>query len=506
MLEAESRTSSPSAGELSEKERLRERKAVRKLDYAVLPIMTMFYLLSFLDRANIGNARVAGLQKDLGLTDHQYQICVTVLFVPYIFAELPANLLLRKIGPGLLMPTLLTIWGVIVTLQGLVTSYAGLVTVRAVLGLVEGPMFPGIVLFLSGFYTRAELSLRVAVFFSSASLSGAFSGLLAAAIMNMDGVGNKPGWAWIFILEGLFSVCVGIAGFFLVPSTPRDVLFLTEEEKDILVRRLEVDRPSINPADHFSFKEVFRSVLSPHVIMVFICFYMIGTTLYGLGLFLPSLVNQLGFSPVKSQLLSVGPFAAGFFVTLISAFFSDRYNARAIPTAMISALAVIGFSMYLRAENKYVAYGSMFFCVPGVYATAPVVSAWMSNNSEPYYRRATSIAVGFIATNSVKPNHKPRDASLTIVFKGGITSTWLYPTKEGPKFTRTTILNLVFSTLIIVGAGLNAVYLTRLNARKQKDRAKILAPYLESGDVKGDGGMRAWMELGDRHPDFRYTI
>ncbi len=115
------------------------------------------------------------------------------------------------------------------------------------------------------------------------------------------------------------------------------------------------------------------------------------------------------------------------------------------------------------------------------------------------------------------------ETSLTVVVKGGITSTWLYPTKQGPRFTRTTILNLVLydvsplntlpasdclssSALIIVGAGLNAVYLTRMNARKQKDRAKILAPYMEGSDVKGDGGMRAWMELGDRHPDFRYTI
>ncbi|KAK1223469.1 hypothetical protein PQX77_013658 [Marasmius sp. AFHP31] len=95
-----------------------EKRAVRRMDMAVLPIMTMYYLLSFLDRANIGNARVAGLQKALHMTDHQYQICVTVLYVPYICAELPANLLLRKLTPSLVMPTLLTAWGLIVTFQG----------------------------------------------------------------------------------------------------------------------------------------------------------------------------------------------------------------------------------------------------------------------------------------------------------------------------------------------------------------------------------------------------
>ncbi|KAF9480332.1 MFS general substrate transporter [Pholiota conissans] len=467
-----------------------ERKAVRKMDYTLLPVMAMFYLLSFLDRSNIGNARVAGLQKDLHMTDRQYQICITVLYVPYIAAELPANLLLRKVGPRLVMPTLLTIWGVMVTLQGLVTSYGGLVTVRALLGLVEGPMFPGIVLYLSGFYTRRELSLRIALFFSSASLSGAFSGLLAAAIEKMHGVGGRPGWAWIFILEGLFTVIMGLLGFWLVPSTPRQSKFLTSEQKELIMARLERDRPSIQPSDKFSFYEVFQSLRSPHVIAVFVMFFMVGTNLYGLALFLPSIVNQLGFPAGKSQLLSVGPFGAGFFVTLFSAYWSDRYQSRGIATAMIAVLAVAGYALYLGAKEKFVAYGALYLMVPGIYATAPVMAAWMANNSEPYYRRATSVAFGFIATNS-----------------GGILSTWRFPTKEGPRFRKTTIMNLVFSIIILVGSVLNMLYLKRKNKAKAQPgyRERMLAKYTTDEKVT-DGGVEAWMELGDRHPDFVYAL
>jgi MFS family permease len=133
--------------------------------------------------------------------------------------------------------------------SGLVTSYAGLAIVRAFLGLIEGPMFPGIVLYLSYFYTREDLAVRVAFFFSTASvskrptkkiwshltsiqLSGAFSGLLAAGIENMNGMGGKAGWSWIFILEGIFSVLIGIIAFFLIPSSPRDSKFLTDAEKE----------------------------------------------------------------------------------------------------------------------------------------------------------------------------------------------------------------------------------------------------------------------------------
>ncbi|KIM78028.1 hypothetical protein PILCRDRAFT_76059 [Piloderma croceum F 1598] len=465
-----------------------ERNAVRKLDYTIIPLMAMFYLLSFLvSTTHIGNARVAGLQKDLHMTDQQYQICITVLFVPYMAAELPANLLLRRIGPKIMMPALLTLWGIIVTLQGLVTSYEGLVTVRAFLGLVEGPMLPSIVLYLSGFYTRKELSLRVALFFSSASLSGAFSGLLAAAIQKLDGIGGKAGWAWIFILEGLFTVVMGIASFFLVSSTPRDSKFLTDSEKDIIERRLARDRPSISPTDKFALKEIFGFLTSPHVILLVILFFMIGTTLYGLALFLPSIVSQLGFSDTRTQLLSVGPFAASFCFTLISAYLSDRYETRAIPIAIISTIAVVGYAVYLSTTNKYVAYGSLYLTVPGVYATAPIISAWMANNSEPYYRRATSIALGLVSTNI-----------------GGILTTWSFPTKEGPRFTKTTVMNLVFCTIVVLGSSANAIFLIRMNTLKQRRRGEILAPYVD--DKNPDGGVRAWTELGDKHPDFRYIV
>ncbi|KAF8815171.1 MFS general substrate transporter [Phlegmacium glaucopus] len=475
----------------SEHELQLERQAVRKLDYIILPMMTMFYFLLYLDRTNIGNARVAGLQKDLHLTDEQYQICLSVFYVPYIAAELPSNLLLKRVGPRLLMPSLLAMWGTIVTLQGLVTSFGGLLTVRVFLGLVEGPMFPGILLYLSGFYTRKELSLRIALFYSAASLSGAFSGLLAAAIVKMNGIGGRPGWSWILILEGLFSVVIGLIAFFVVPSTPRDSKFLTEHQKDIIMNRLERDRPSMKQIHIFSLKEVLRSLTSPHVIMVFIMFFFAGAMLLGLAFFLPSIVLQLGFSPEKTQLLSVGPFATGFFVTIASAFWSDRYKTRGIPAALISVLAVAGYALYLSAENKYTSYGALYLMVPGVYAPIPVLAAWMANNSEPHYRRATSVALGIMAANS-----------------GGILSTWIYPSKEGPKYRKATTTNLVFSILIIVGCLLNMAYLSWRNKVKKRPgvRAKLLEKY-SAGDKEGDdGSLEAWMDLGDRYPDFVYTL
>ncbi|KAF5377027.1 hypothetical protein D9757_007751 [Collybiopsis confluens] len=483
-----------------------ERQAVRRMDLYILPIMSMFYFLSFLDRSNIGNARVAGLEKSLNMTDYQYEICITVLYVDSLkfataedWPKISDARSIDNVGSHGRTPRLVL---------GVVTSFAGLVTVRAFIGAVEGPMFPGIVLYLSTFYTRKELATRVAVFFSTASLSGAFSGLLAAAIVKMNGIGGRPGWAYIFILEGSFSILMGLLGFLLVPSTVHELRFMTPEMKELLIRRLARDNPSATTdQDKFSFREVARSLKSPHVLIIFAMFYFSGTLLFGQALFLPSIVNQLGFSPNRTQLLSVGPFATGFLVTLVVSTWSDRMKSRAVPTMMISLLALAGFSLYLGtlfplsevpptyplsigSTAKFTRYGSLFLTVPGIYAAVPAISAWMSNNSEPHYRRATSIALGFIATNA-----------------GGITSTWLFPSKEAPNFRRATIINITFSLLIILGAGLNAFYLDYMNKQKIKNRDQILAPYnLESDDVKRTNATRAWVELGDRHPDFKYTL
>jgi len=260
---------------------------------------------------------------------------------------------------------------------------------------------------------------------------------------------------------------------------------LNDEEKDALVRRLEADRVVLRTHDSFTFKEVIRSLTSIHVILVFIMFFLLGTTLYGLALFLPTIVAELGFSPNDTQLLSVGPFVAGFIATMVTAYFSDRYNQRAIPVILISILSVVGFGMYLGTSNKWVAYGSMYLSVPGIYAAIAPLIAWMSNNSEPHYRRATSIAIGFVATNS-----------------GGILSTWRFPTKEGPRYTKTTIMDLIFEIIVIFGAIINVIYLRYKNKEKIRRRDEILAPYAEMEE----GDKRAWLELGDKHPDFVYTL
>ncbi|KAH9453467.1 hypothetical protein Pst134EA_024339 [Puccinia striiformis f. sp. tritici] len=480
-------------GKLSS-ERL-ERSALWKLDLTVIPIVAMFYFLSFLDRSNLGNARIAGLQSSLGLTDHQYSIALTVTYIPYIVAEIPANLLLKKLGPNYFLPGIVTCWGLITTLQGFVRSYSGLIAARFFLGLVEGGMFPAIVLYLSFFYTRRELQIRIALFFSAASLSGAFSGLLAYGIIRLDGTGDLPGWSWIFIIEGLFTFFWGVISFFIFPASIEANKYLKPSEKAILKARLARDRPMADDAlDRFSFAEVLASLKSPHVLLNVVSLFMSGTVLYSQAYFQPTIVNSLGYSTSRSQLMSVPPFVVAFVVMIVTAYISDKYCTRGLVTIGCSLIGMIGFILFHVAHEDQTSlkYGSLFISLAGVYSTIPPLSAWQSNNSECHYRRASSIALGFIASNL-----------------GGILSTWMFPQSEKPGYRTGTLLSLAFCVGMVITVTCNLIWLKSANRSKIINREKILKDYPTHDQLSHPENTRvrqqAWADLGDRHPDFKYT-
>lgn len=451
-----------------------ERTAWRKLDIYILPIATMFYLMSFLDRSNIGNARVAGLQKDLGMSNTQYSMALTVTYIPYIAAEMPSNLLLKTVGPHLMLPTMVMLWGLVTTMQGLVTTYHGLLVCRFFLGLLEGGVFPGLVLYLSLFYPRERLNSRVATFFASSSLSGAFSGLLAAAIIHLNGKKGRPGWAWIFILEGIFTFLFALGAYFFMPGSVTGARFLSQREKDYVLSILREDGAlsENEPDDRFSWIEVIQAFKSVQTWLTAPPLFFLGTTLYGLAYFEPTIVQSLGYSGSHAQLMSVPPFAVAWAVMMIFAFISDRYRARGVINIFASVLGVIGFSIFYATKTHAGRYASLFFSITGVYLIAATLTTWVANNSAPATRRATCIAIAFILTNS-----------------GGILATWLLGSlSPAPDYVSATKTFIIMCVLSVVFCAANLVYVVRENSRKALLRQQMS----KQDEPKGLGDRSAW--------------
>lgn len=209
------------------------------------------------------------------------------MYVPYIIFELPSNLIIRKVGPARLIPLLLTIWGMVSCVQGTVRDKTGLYINRAFLGLVEAGVLPGLSVYLSFFYTPREMQLRQALYFSGASLSGSFNGLLAVAIGELGGRRGIAKWSWVMIIEGAFTTLFGIIAFFIMPNSINNAWWLTEAQRDLGRRRLALARhPDLDavgektgdvgatsrdglPDEAFSWSEVLRAFTDPFVWLMF---------------------------------------------------------------------------------------------------------------------------------------------------------------------------------------------------------------------------------------------
>jgi hypothetical protein len=177
-----------------------EKKLVRKIDLFLMPTIWLMYLMSYMDRTNIGNAKIAGMNEDLHLSSTQYSMALVIFFISYVFFEVPSNLILAKTRPSIFLPTIMGLWGIVTCCMAVVKDYNHLLVLRFVVGVLESGFAPGILLIISSWYKREEQSKRFAVYISAAVLSGAFGGLLAGSITShLDGSHGLEGWRLVVL-------------------------------------------------------------------------------------------------------------------------------------------------------------------------------------------------------------------------------------------------------------------------------------------------------------------
>lgn len=195
--------------------------------------------VNYLDRINVSNARIAGLQEDLGMTDTVWSAGISTFYVGYLVGQLPGNLWLARVRPSLLLPGMMIGWSICTICMPAVTSGAGFCVVRFMTGLCEAPFFPGITLMTSSWYTKAENPMRMAIWHAGNTISNIISGFLAAGILHhMGGIAGLYSWQWFFIIEGAVSILVGVVAFFILPDWPENTRWLTQEEREMAQYRV----------------------------------------------------------------------------------------------------------------------------------------------------------------------------------------------------------------------------------------------------------------------------
>jgi MFS family permease len=371
---------------------------VTRIDLRVIPFLCILYLLAFLDRVNIANAKSFSLTNDLNLTGVQYNTALTMFFIPYIIFEIPSNIFLKRLRPNVWLSLCMFLFGLVSICQGLVTSYGGLLTTRFFLGLFESGMFPGSFYLIGMWYKRSEAQRRYSFFFSSTTLAGAFGGLLASAIGKMDGMRGYHGWRWIFILEGCLTCIVAVIFFFFIPSFPEDAKWLTEEERNYIRARLQVDQGRSAAERKITLRDVGRVFKDYKIYIGGLMYFGLIVPAYGYAFFAPSIIATYGYSPIRTQLFSVPPWACAFAFAMIIAFLSDKFKHRFLFALIPICVSITGFGILITVHNNYhLEYAALFLVTMGTYSAMPVIVCWFNMNLGGHHRRAVGIAwqVGF---------------------------------------------------------------------------------------------------------------
>ncbi|KAF7164165.1 hypothetical protein CNMCM5623_008855 [Aspergillus felis] len=305
------------------------RRLLRKVDLHLLPFLVVMYLLNFLDRNNLSQARLGTLEKDLGMAGTDFNLATSILFVGYLLMQLPSNLLLTRVKPSWLLGGAMAIWGIISACQAAATSFKGLVLARFFLGFVEAPFFPGAIMLMSSWYTRQELGHRIAWFYAGSSLANAFGGLIGAGVLgNLDGVHGIAGWRWLFIIEGSITVGVSLFSTVFLPNYPATTSWLDETEQAYAQWRLINDAGEADDTNAVSIRDALAMVLRDRRIYLFILLQHSSLLSQTFQYFFPTIVKTLGYGSIETLLITAPVWIATFLVSLFVTWTSGRTNDR----------------------------------------------------------------------------------------------------------------------------------------------------------------------------------
>ncbi|KAF8953348.1 MFS general substrate transporter [Flammula alnicola] len=459
-----------------------EKQLLRKLDWILIPLFMLIYGLNFIDRTAVGNAKIAGLEKDLGMEGFDFNIALTVFYIFYFLADIPSNLIMKRVG-SIWIAVLVTLFGAVSLASAFIKTYRQLLATRVLLGLAEGGTLSALVYLMARYYRRKELVLRTGLFFGLApTLAGAFGGLLASGLLSVDNIGIVKSWRKIFFVEGLITTSVGLLLFITIPDDPLTSRILTKTERELSIARLNAD--AVVKTDGKKEPTSIKLILQSFNIWTTVCavaYMFVNISFQGLSLFLPTVVSSLGkYTVVQAQLRSVPPFALATVWVLVVISWSFIAKQRAIPVICTMLLQVVGYAIAVGTKNPHARYAACFLCVTGSTPGGPMFLIWGTDNAAPDTMRA-------VATAAI-----PALGAI-----GSLIAVWTYLPSDAPNFHKGNSLNLATGCTVVLMATFGALYLRRENAKRDRGERDYRLEGKTEEEIKN---------LGYLHPKFRYQI
>ncbi|KAH7309691.1 major facilitator superfamily domain-containing protein [Stachybotrys elegans] len=416
-----------------------DKKLLRKVDARLMPTLVIMYLLNFLDRSNLAQARQGTLEEDLGMRGTDFNLATSIFFVGYLLMQLPSNLLLTRVRPSLYLSASCCLWGVVSTCNAAADSFAHLVVIRFFLGFVEAPFFPGAVFLMSSWYTRAELTRRIAYLYAGNALANMFGGLLGAAILGgLEGDHGIAGWRWLFIIEGVAAIAFSFVAMFVLPNYPHTTKWLSEDEQAYAAWRLVQD---INEVDMYRDKSMWDGVkmaVGDYRLYLFVLMQHVSLISQTFQYFFPTIVGTLGYGRINTLWLTAPAWFVTFLVSLLVTWSSARTKDRSLHIVCLMIIAAIGNAIATGSTNVGARYFAMYLMPAGAVSAYQIIVSWVANSfPRPLVKRSACIAIANMIGNTAT-----------------IYGSYMYPASSGPQYipggSANAIICLVVAILALV--------------------------------------------------------
>jgi MFS transporter, ACS family, tartrate transporter len=345
-----------------------ERRTVKAVFVRLMPLLMICYVVAYLDRINIGFAALT-MNQDIGLDAYHYGLGAGLFFWGYFLFEVPSNLLLERYGARRWIARILITWGLVSMATAFVTGQTAFLALRLALGVAEAGFFPGVILYLTYWFTSAYRARIIAAFMVAIPASIAIGAPVSTAILEMSQVAGLKGWQWLFLLEGAPALFMAFLVLAFLPDRPRDAQWLDDDQKRWLQETLDRERKAVQAAHKMS---LWRTFIDPRVLALSFIYFANITTNLGLAFFLPLMIRGMGVSTARTGVVTAIPYVVGTIGTLAWGYISDKFNERRISLFLTLTISGVGLAAAAFLGNTFGAVAWMSVAAIGIYgAKAP---------------------------------------------------------------------------------------------------------------------------------------
>ena len=358
-----------------------EISTIRAISLRLIPFLVLAYFFSYLDRVNLGFAALT-MNAELKFTPLIFSWGAGIFFIGYFIFEVPSNLALEKFGASRWIARIMVTWGIISALMALTSGVTSFYVLRFLLGVAEAGFFPGIILYLTYWFPAEYRARFLAAFAIAVPVSTVIGAPISGMLLGLDGVMGLKGWQWLFIIEGIPSVILGVVTWFYLTDKPEKAEWLTPDQKMWLSDKLEGERLAKESAHGMT---LGQALSSPKVLMLSVIYFGFVGALYGMQFWLPQIVKAFGFTNAQTGFVTAIPYAFGSIAMILWARHSDRTRERVWHVGLPLLLIAVALAASGVVTNPTVTMVTLTVAAVGVFCTFALFwtlpTAWLSGTA-----------------------------------------------------------------------------------------------------------------------------